>query len=303
MIKIYEHTDYRTIFQVTVDERKDLTAGYKYSDFANAIQVQAPYLSRVFRKIAHLTSDQVHLACQELEFSDDESQYIFLLMEYQKTGLTQRREQLKEKIAGIQNEKLDTKNYLTAEVINTNREQQLFEYYLEPLAPVIHSFLNVPEYQRNPDKISMALGCSGQKVRETIVNLEKMGLVQYQPKQKKYISLQTFLHLDKRSSLNKAYQNLTRSLSGEHLNKTSEEHKHQYTVTVTTDEATAQAIYINFNKFIKSVEKKVNSSTPNGVYQLSFDFFRWDPSHSSASYFMAVPDATRDPSNKEAPLP
>jgi hypothetical protein len=65
-------------------------------------------------------------------------------------------------------------------------------------------------------------------------------------------------------------------LYNEQLRRTAPENKNQYTVTITTDATTAEAIYAEFNAYLQKVEKLVKNSKAQGVFQLSFDFFRWD---------------------------
>jgi uncharacterized protein (TIGR02147 family) len=276
MLRVYSYIDYRDVLQGAANERKKLNNNFKYGDLAITIGVQAPYLSRVFNKSAHLSSDQVHLACEEFKFSIEEIYYIFLLLEYQKSGLAKRRESLKVHIKRIQEENLNTKKHLKSQIIEEDQSQRLQEYYLEPLAPLIHSFLHIPRYQIEPRLISVALGCPEQKIKKIISSLEKLAMVQYNSQQKKYIALNSFLHLDKKSTLNEAFQIMSRALCNDHMRHMRPEEKHQYTVTITTDEITRKGIYEDFNNFIRLVEERVKKSKSTGVYQLSFDLFRWD---------------------------
>lgn len=276
MFRVYDYLDYREALQDAADERKTQVANYNYSSLAKALKIQAPYLSRVFRKQAHLSTDQLDLACQDFQFSEEEQEYLFLLLEYHKSALLPRKDRLKKRIQAIRNANLDTKKHLTAEIVGPGRDLQLQEYYLDPLAPLVHSFLQLTYFQKEPIRICQNLGCTPARLKKVLTKLEKLDLIRYLSKESRYEALNPFLHLDRNSALNDAFQFLSRSLCGDRLRNLGPEDKHQYTVTLTADDAVMDLIYSEFNSLLKKIESFVKSSKPEGVYQLNFDLFRWD---------------------------
>lgn len=276
MIQIYKYLEYRDLILDAAESKKKEDASFTFNDLALSIGVHPPYLSKVFRKLAHLSSDQIHLVCDQFLFSKEQSSYIHLLLEYAKSGLAKRKKSLLEELIKIQEDKLDTKNFLEAKIINENNDLKYYEYYLEPLAPIIHSFLQIPRFQKNTHLIASYMGISHKKTQDIIQLLEKIELVKFNPQEKLYYSVQPLMHLDKKSPLNQAYQSLLRNLSHEHIRRLKQNEKHQYCVTITMDESANHQIYSEFNLFIKKVEAIVVQAKSEGVYQLNFDFFRWD---------------------------
>lgn len=277
MPQLYSFIDYRDLFRAYADEYKTSSGGtYKYVNLAQAMGVQAPYLSKVFRKEAHLSSDQVELGCQEFRLNDDETAYVMLLLEYQRTGLASRREKLKRRIDGFQEEARDTKNHVTGEKVGGDQATIYQEYFLEPLAPLVHVFLAIPEFQAQPEKICRYLALTQRKLREILAKLEGIGMIHYDPAKKRYHFLKDHLHLEKASVLNQAYQLLFRAASAEHVKRLSGEHKNQYSATFGADEETRRAIMDEFNQFMARAEALVRKAPSKGVFQLNFDLFRWD---------------------------
>lgn len=275
-MQIFNKFDYRQILRDSIEYRKQLDSKYLFVHFAKRIGVQAPYLSRVLKENGHLNSDQLDLACSELNFTDDERNYIFQVFEFQRSGNFERKKRLKNQIDILNREFLNTKNHLQANSLDEASERSKLEYYLEPLSPVVHGFLHIEAYNRNPIKIAQCLGCTFEKLSEIIKNLEQLGVIIKKTKEPGFEIKKSYIHLDKNSAINNAYQTLTRNLYQEQLRRIKSDDKHQYTVTISTSPETADLIYQEFNNFLKKTEELVQKSKSIGVYQLSFDFFKWD---------------------------
>ena len=78
-MNIYEELDYRVILRKTIEERKRVDSSSNFQKLATAIRVQKSYLSKVFRETTDLNTDQLFLACEHLEFTSDQKNYLFLL--------------------------------------------------------------------------------------------------------------------------------------------------------------------------------------------------------------------------------
>lgn len=276
MSSLYKHLDYRTWLQQAADEAKKLHADYKYADLARALSVQPSYLSRVFRGEAHLNSDQIFLASRHFQLTTEETEYLNLLLEFNRTGISTRKNVLKKEILAKQNEQRDSRRHLSMEFSTPEQAHSHQEYFLEPLAPLVHAFLDVVKYRKDPKKIATALGLTSHKLEEILRRLENLQFIRRNPRSGEYEDLRPNIHLDKKSSLNQAYQLLFRQTGAERLKRLAEEDKIQMSVTFVADEETYRRIHDEYNGFIKRVRAAVQAAASERVYQLQFDLFPWD---------------------------
>jgi uncharacterized protein (TIGR02147 family) len=277
MSSIYSYLDYRTALHDFLKFRKKVNSEFTSSRLAEAIQVQKPYVSRVFKGDAHLNSDQLFLAARFLELSEAESSYLSLLLEWQRSSVTVRRRELREQIRFRQDEARGTEAHLKAEMVDPAvQDMNYAEYYLEPMSQIVHGFLIVPEYARDPRKIATALGLTEKKLEKILQVLAKLGIIEFRSSEKRYHVLREHTHLRRDSVLNQAYQLLFRQAASEHVKRLEDEEKFLFSVTLSADEATRGFIHDEFNAFLKRVEPRVREAPSEGVYQITFDLFRWD---------------------------
>jgi uncharacterized protein (TIGR02147 family) len=277
MASIYGYLDYRFAIRDFLKERKKVNSEFTSSRLAEAIHVQKPYVSRVFKGDAHLNSDQLFLAVRFLELVEAEASYLSLLLEWQRSTVNVRRKELREQIRIRQEKARGTDAHLEAEMVDPAvHDMNSAEYYLEPMSPIVHSFLIVPEYAREPRKIAIALGLTEKKLEKILQTLSKLGLIEFRAVEKRYHVIREHTHLRRDSVFNQAYQLLFRQAASEQVKRLSEEEKFLFSVTLSADEATRGFIHDEFNAFLERVEPRVREAPAEGVYQITFDLFRWD---------------------------
>src|SRR5690348_755634 len=136
-MNIFSKNDYRKILGAIVPERKRLDSSVNFQKMAAYVRVPKSYLSRVIHGKADLNTDQLFLVCQYLEFNEQESTYMQLLLEYARTGLRTRKEKLQSEIRRMQVQHLDTKEHLKASPVGASNDE-LAAYYLDPWIQLTH---------------------------------------------------------------------------------------------------------------------------------------------------------------------
>lgn len=276
MIDIYLQTDYRRIISELLDYKRGCGATLTNKKLSEAMGVQPSYFSRFIQGNAHINADQLFLCCQALELSDEETQFLLLLQDLDRCSIPSRKTALKRQIDLIRRSRRDTSKHLRAEFIEPKDHRGLGEYYLDPLVPLVHTFLSLREYQISPHLICSCLGLSEARLKEILLLLTNLGIVSFSKRHGSYRLVKDHMHLHKGSSLNRAYQALFRQLALEHLRRTEESEKYEFSVTFSADEETRFKIHDEFNRFIKRAEELVRAAPSEGVFQLNFDLFRWD---------------------------
>lgn len=274
-MRLFSHLDYRAALKSEVDFRKKVNKKFTYEKLASAIGIQKPYLSKVFSEQAHFNSDQLHLACHYLRLNDEEENYLLLLLEFQRSGIASRRTLLSQKIKSIQTAKLDSQKYLNADFTETTSSADYTEFYLNPIAHLLLSFLHIPKIAKNPKSAANLMQVSLTQIEELLKLLKQLQLIDWDEKQKTFVILKKQLHLPKNSTLNDTYQAVMRIKSTELATRLPYDQKYQLAVTFVADENTKRQIHQDFLEFLKRTQEAVIQAPPEKAYQLNFDLLTW----------------------------
>lgn len=271
-MEFYSSLDYRKILNYLVEREKAKGIDCSFSKVAEAIRVQRPYLSKIMNGSADFSEDQMHLLCEYFEINNDEKFYLELLLQYSKSGLKERKDALKKEIHRFQSLKLDLKNNIEAEKIRP--DNLLFtEYFLNPYMQIVHVALNIKQYQ-NLERLALTLNLTKKSLAEILKKLEDLRLIEY--KNNRYSVVNQTMHLPKDSNLLHPHQTLLRVKSIEHQqNKSQDTSNYAFSVTFSSDEDGKKKIQEDFIKYLKSVQKVVQTSGTEEVYQINFDLFSW----------------------------
>lgn len=271
MVNVFSYLDYRSALREVLEDR-DLTS----SQLATAMRIQPSYLSRILQKQTHASADQLFLGCRALALSEEESEFLSLLLEWARSDVSARKDPLKKKIVAVQESKRGSEEVLAAEFQRPETSTDFSEYYLDPVISIIHACLSIPAFQTKPELIARAIGIAETKLKSALELLLRTGIIALDGKKNRYRVLKPSIHLDRKSVLNEAYQTLFRHYSIEHLRRVSGDEKFQFAVTITADDETRKTIHAEFNAFLKRIEALVQKAPSEQVFQLNFDLFRWD---------------------------
>lgn len=276
-MNIYESNNYRKILSELVSAKKFLDKAISFQNMAAHMRIQKPYLSKVINGSADLNSDQLYMACVYLELNEEDTNYLLLLLEYERSTFKRRRDLLHQQIEKIQFAKRDSKNVLkknTQQLSGAEFDQTShIEYYLDPIFVVVHVLLTLPKYLKNPNRIAEELHLSNDEFQEILKKLVSMNIIEI--KDSKIVVLMKSIHLPRESKVVVPHQNLMRQLSQQRLTRLNIDQKKSIFVTFAADEKARKEIEVEFNHFIAKVQNIVLNSEKSGCYQLNFDLFPW----------------------------
>jgi transcriptional regulator with XRE-family HTH domain len=129
-MSVFNHLDYKLAIRDLVDSRKQLDKKWTYQRVAEVMGIQKSYLSQVLADRAELNADQLYLLIQELEIPSADGEYLQLLLDYARSSVKRRKDDLKDKIDSIQRKKLVSESFLKVQTIaddNTSTN----DYYLD----------------------------------------------------------------------------------------------------------------------------------------------------------------------------
>lgn len=271
-MSIYSYLDYRPALKSGLEDLKKIKKSATLQNMADYCRVQKTYLSKVFNHGGNLNTDQIYLACEYLNLNDKKSEYIHLLHAIDQCSVEKRKKELQKKINQIQKEHQSTHAHISVKTEELHVDA-LNEYYSDPYHQLIHMFLTIDKFKKNPDLIGAKINLSVNKVQSYMESLARMKVITFDQGQINVI--QDNLHLSSGSSLIKAYRSLTRLQAMEQINKLNEEDAYTFTVAFSADKNTKEKIQQNFLEFLKETQKLVGKSKEEELYQINFDFLKW----------------------------
>lgn len=271
-MSVYEYLDYRKMLAEKALERKKTQNGWTLLRLAERAGLHAPFLTNVLKGRAHLNGDQLYSVLKTLDCGSDEITYGLLLLEWERSDLPERRQLLKERIEGSRQERLKTTRHIEAKAVDASPEEAT-RYYINPELQLVHAFLGVEKYARDPRRIAESLNIDPGRIEGLIEELVQLGYAKRgSAGLEKNRRVQ---HLPKESPLCAPQQMLLRYRSLQHQQLLSESSRYNFAVIFTGDETVREKIQLEFLKFLKEAEKLVKAAPSEGVYQMHFDLFPW----------------------------
>jgi len=269
-MSFFEINSYRKAIKFLLEQRKSLGSKLSFSDMASHMGIQKTYLSKVMHGQAELNLDQVFGASSYLNCSSEQSQYLRLLCDWERSSHKQRKDLLWQEILELRSKVLETSNYL--ETARTVDAAGYREYYANPYLQLIHNLLSIDKYCNDFKRISDVLDISMERLQQYLRRLEDIGLIE--PKSGRYEVLVKDLHLGADSDMTPVNHSLMRQLSASQVLR-SDDPGLRLSVTFTADDATRKEIHMALLKTLEGLEKKVKSAPSEGLYQLNLDLFTW----------------------------
>lgn len=270
-MNMFTENDYRTIIRRCIEERKKTEPTYNFQELAKKMRIQKAYLSRVISGKAHFSSDQLFLACQFLNFNEEEKEYLFLLLEIAKSGLEDRKKQLMKKIDSFQVKYLVTKKFLSEKTFSGS-SLDFIDYYLNPLNQIVHICLSINRFRADLKQIAKELHVPLDKIIFSVHQLEKMGIIE-KTKNDQYVNRIKNLHLPKDSKIYQSWLNQIRFFGLMQSHHISQDNKYNFTAIFSGNSILRKKIQIKLLEFIKEIEPTIKDSRPSGIYQLNLDVF------------------------------
>lgn len=273
-MSVFSCSKYKDIIRLKSDERKrQFGQRFSLAKVADACGVQKSYLSKVLNSDTHLNPDQLAAVCEFLRCSDSETEYAFLLREYETATHPKRRKILSGKIKGALAQVTKTGAWL--EGSSKISDPHLgWIFYTDPTMQLVHLFLTIPAYQADLKKIAEALSISVARVMEIILDLESRGLVKLAGEH--YAAQEFNLHLEADSPIYRPYRLLQRVKGLEKIERAKADSSFVMTATFAASAETFGAIKMQILELIRKTQATVIAANAEHVYQMNIDLFRWD---------------------------
>jgi hypothetical protein len=275
-VNIFRFEDYRTLLRECLLEKKAQYGRlFTFEKMAKACRLQRTYLSTVMSGTGHLNSDQLFAACDFLQLRDDEYEFVSLLHEWERSQFPDRRKRLSKEIALRRQTGLKTDGFIGNTVATKETTpKHLDAFYLNILAQLVHMFLTIPRYAKEPESIRRALGLEKDSFRIALNTVEQAGLISISGKEIKI--LQSAIHLPASSHLYPNYRMQMRLKALDAMQSRSAENHYSFSVLFSASEKTRRHIHARFLDFISWCQKVSSEDVEENVFQMNFDLLKWD---------------------------
>lgn len=263
--------DYRLCLKELAERERARPEGENFQGLAARMRIAKSYLSKVFAQRAHLSSDQAYLACQVLRLPQDEAQLFLLLLEFGRSGVRERKTQLKQEIDRIRAESLEVRSQLSN--VAEAPASTLEEYYLDPWLQLIHVALAIPTVAASPRLLSHHLQMPQEKVRLWIDRLEQLNVIRKTPEG--YDLQVRRLHLPREDLVYPSWRSQVRIMALQKLQTLSRSEGTSVSVFFAASPQAAEAIRKEFLSVLARAEKWAMDAEKTSLYQLNFDLFPW----------------------------
>lgn len=270
---VYTHLQYRPALEEAIEAKRERRGRFTLRQLADEIGVQASFLTNVMKGRFDFSADQLFAMAGALGLGESERDYLLLLLEHERSAHAPRREALKKRIDDVRRENQKSEKQLAIKVMELSPDEQA-QYYLDPFAQVALVHLNLPPYDRQPDKLAGALGISRKHLAEILEILVRIGYVRKEGGV--YRVLARNKHLPARNPLSGPALTLLRFKSLDQLQRLTSGEAFSHTVTLTGTAETKERLSDAYLAFLKKAEAIVKPARSEKAFQMNFDLFPWE---------------------------
>ncbi len=265
--------DYRLLLKNSYQSARKTRPQLTLHKLASFMGIQSPYLSKVLHLNAHLSQDQLYMACSFLRIPADEAQILELSLEYERSSNPDRKEKLSAQLKALREKSNPTGKALGLSDRPRLGSAETAEYFLDPLCQLVHMAFLIPKYAKFPEKLAQDLFVPQARINMVVEKLLELKLLRKVNNQ--FAVDSEFIHLPKDSEYLDANQNLLRSLSMQRVVSIPKEDRYNLAVTFTGDDQTFEKLRSLFMTFISQSSAVIKEAPHKKVFQMNFDLFPW----------------------------
>ena len=273
-MNVFSTSDYREAIKEILKERKRLGTAMTLEKLAKSAGTQKAHISNVLSGRANFQPDQLFMIANALKLATEESKYLMLLLEHERSALDIRKRAIDIEIEALQIKNNQTEEHLKFSGLNEPEVNSLLaEYYLDPFYQLVHIALSIDRFSNNPKALKESFGLSEERLSTILHNLERAGIVE--KKNGRYVNKRKNLHLKRASPLYSAWRSQLQQLGRTKTVQTSSDSSYGFSVVFSADEPTRKRMLGKILELIKSFESDVAAAPAKNVYQFAIDLFPW----------------------------
>lgn len=265
-LNLFEFTDYRKFF-LSFIKSQEKTHGFK-SVVAEKCGVQLAYLSNVLNEKSDLNIEQAYQFCQGLRFSENETQYFILLVQYARAGNGSLKKFFLNQIQDFKHrqQKISARLEGDSKVISDEFKNLFYSSWIYAAVQVA---LTLPEL-KTPQHLAQHFKCGVDHMTEILNELEVMGLVR---KNLGVYETTQWIKLGQDSKNLIKHHTNWRLQAIQEIDKNFRENLH-FSACYSLSQQDALDIQETLSQKIKSISQKVRTSNEEVLYAFVLDFWK-----------------------------
>ena len=266
MTNIFDFKSYKEWLKRLCSEERGLL-----SRLADAAECQKSYLSACLNGKGQLTLDHGLGIAEHLGLTDNEQDYLFLLIEKERAVSLKLRRKLESKLKDLSREAYKLKNQQNSSIIITGQDTNLGSYYASWIPTAMHTLTSVDGYQTLP-QLAKRLNISLEAAQVFINQLKALEMVKQQGNNYSWHSGGNIHLADDSTWINMHHLNW-RFKSIENFQRRDPEATH-YTAIQSMSESDFELLKKKIAGYIKDFNKIADPSNPEEAYCINIDFFK-----------------------------
>jgi len=220
-----------------------------------------------------MNEDHLFRVCRILEFSPDETDFLLLLRASEATQEPDRKNNLNNKIEALRRTRTMKANVQEFRMETLSQE---LDYLFDPYCVIVHVFLTIDLFKKNPYKISTPLGLSTSRLEKVFKKLHSLGFINWDSEKNEVVEIyKSHFHYSTEHPLMRAHQLHLKQLCESRLQKILEMEGTQFMVTFSGSKKLLDQVNEEFQSFIQRVKDRSKGSPKERAYQLNFELFPW----------------------------
>ncbi len=269
--------DYRDALEIQRNLQKELTPKkYSIQNLAEACGIHRSYLSKVMHQKAHLSEDQLYLAMEFLGFDERKTEFTELLYRWQRSEVEARRKALEAQIKKFN----ETTQHMTPDKIAQNaraKDIDINKFFLHPHAQVVHTFLCLERFRKQPATIMKELELDESSFRESLDFLESLGILKQENGE--IVDFIDYFTFAMEAYITDSYHSMARNRGYYKMLMAPQKDRNVYTYMFTISPDTLEKLRMRRTQFLKEmhniIDEDKTTSDNSMVYELHFDLFPW----------------------------
>jgi uncharacterized protein (TIGR02147 family) len=264
-MSIFDYSNYRTYLRAVLPVKGEGRG--RRARLAEALRVQSAFVSRVLSGAADFSQEQCVLINRFLDLTEDEGDYLFLLLLYAKAGSSDLRKYYEAKIDEVRREKREIEARV-APSRKLSMESQVV-YYSDWIYSYLHLYFRMPELQKG--SWMQSLPFSRKKLEAAIQWMAKHHLIEN--KNGKWVSNLELLHLERDSPLIKGFHSQWRRQALNQLDQ-GDDRDFFFTAPISLSQKDFEKIRNLLLQTVESVDEILIPSPDEAIACLNIDLFR-----------------------------
>jgi uncharacterized protein (TIGR02147 family) len=238
--------------------------------FAEAIHCQTSFISLVLTDRAHMSEEMLMGACEFLKLTQFETDFLLLLLHFEKAGTKKLEEFYAQKIEAFRSEQSEVEESLSSNETELSKEQQI-QYYSSWIYPAVHVASMIGK-GASLAFLKEALSTDAETVHKATEFLLSTGLII--KKNALFICTNKRIHLSRASPLSVISHTSWRLESIRHLQKMKEQNLH-FSSIYTLSKKDYTRIKKSLEAQILACEKIIAPSKEEALCVLNIDLFSY----------------------------